>query len=77
MAQSAYKSESLFQHLLQSTKTVIPPHWKSSDPPSLEEWFAEVTQTQHMKELIAHTVPCLDFTLYNITDYISEFPSPF
>lgn len=46
---------SLLRHLLQAAKTVIPRKWKTTDPPTVEDWHEEIELTRRMEELVAST----------------------
>lgn len=43
----------LLKHFLTATRTIIPRHWKSSTPPSREEWASEMSLIKRMENLIA------------------------
>lgn len=43
----------LLKHFLTAARTVIPRHWKSSIPPSLEEWTVELNLRMRMENLMA------------------------
>lgn len=43
---------SLAMHLVNAAKMCVPYKWRSTEPPTIKEWFHRIQQTKNMEDLI-------------------------